>query len=180
MGEEIPEIIDQIKQTKDFFQKARLIEYLQKEKKVTTKKVSDLLEMKPSYVCHITRLNRLPEIVVDGYYAELISVSHLFIIARLKEVNQMIMVYEKALANNLTVLQTEELVREYLYHIKAEGDHLGKNELHIAKALIEENHRNISVKIIQTRIKAKIVLEVKGNLKKTSQILKSILESLSK
>ncbi len=180
MGEEETKLIEQIKETSDFFQKAKLIDYLQKHKKITTKALSDALEIQPAYVCHITRLNKLPEIVTDGYYAELISISHLFIIARLKETEHMIRVYEKAMANNMTVLQTEELVREYLYHLKAEGDHIPKDELQQLKFLAEQKQKGVSLKIIQTRVKGKITIEAKGNLKKTSQVLKSVLEALSK
>jgi hypothetical protein len=180
MEEDDQKIIQNIKESSDFFQKAKLIQYLQKEKKYSTKNLSYALELKPAYFCHIVRLNKLPEMVVDGYYSELISVSHLFIIARLKEHNHMIAVYEKALSQNLTVLQTEELVREYLYHVKAEGDHIQKQDLDRMVEQVKQKQKGISVKVIQTRVKAKIVLEVKGNLKKSSQALMSILEDLSK
>jgi len=178
--DEIQKVVDEIKASDDFFQKAKLVQYLQKEKKITTKKLSDFLEIQPAYLCHIARLNKLPDIVIDGYYSGGISISHLFIIARLKETEQMVMVYEKVLAQSLTVLQTEELVREYLYHLKAEGEHLSKKELEVARDKIAEKYKNLEVKIIQTRVKAKLILEIKGNLKKTSQALNEVMEALSK
>jgi hypothetical protein len=180
MQEEDQKIIDEIKQSDDFFQKAKLIQFLQKEKKLTTKALSDALRIKPSYFCHIARLNKLPEMVIDGYYSQLISISHLFIIARLKELDHMRAVYEKTLAQNLTVLQTEELVREYLYHLKAGGDHIEKDRLEHLVRGVEQKQKGVSVKVLQTRIKAKVVLEIKGNLQKTSQALITILEDLSK
>ncbi len=180
MKEEDQQVVDQIRETDDYFKKARLIQFLQKEKHITTKDLSGALDLKPSYLCHITRLNKLPELVIDGYYSKLISVSHLFLIARLKEIQDMTEIYEKALATNLTVLQTEELVREKLFSILPDGSRLSSDDVEAAKEKIKTIFKNVSVKIIQTRVKAKVIIEVKGNLKKTSQTLASILEALSK
>ncbi len=180
MPDDVVEIINQILETDDYFRKAKLIQFLQNEKKVRTKHISEALSLKPAYLCHITRLNKLPEIVVDGYYSKLISVSHLFIIARLKETQHMVDVYEKALANNLTVLNTEELVREYLYQIKSDGDYISPQDLEAIIQQIKLKNKYLSIKVIQTRIKAKVVLEIKGNLKKTSQTLRSLLDTLSR
>jgi hypothetical protein len=179
MLKEVYDVFEKIRNTEDFFEKAKLIQYLQVERKITTKKVSEELSMKPSYLCHITRLNKLPEIVIDGYYSKLISVSHLFIIARLNDLEHMMVVYEKALAGNLTVLQTEEMVREYLYNIKADGNRLSNEELEQLREKIKSRFKSVSIKVVQTRVKAKVVLELKGNLKKTSQTLKDILDTLS-
>ena len=179
MDDDVIEIVNQILETEDFFKKAKLIQYLQSEKKIRTKHISEALSIKPAYLCHITRLNKLPEIVIDGYYAKLISLSHLFIIARLKEQEHMINVYEKALTKNLTVLDTEELVREYLYQIKSDGEYISAQDLGSIIEQIKQKHKNIFIKVVQTRIKAKVVIEVKGNLKKTSQTLKNVLDILS-
>src|SRR5690349_2232933 len=135
--DDIQQTLEQIRQTDDFFQKAKLIAYLQKEKKVHTKTLSEQLEMKEAYVCHINRLNKLPDLVIDGYYSKLISVSHLFIIARLKDPGQMLEVYEKVLGSGLTVLKTEELVREHLYDVKSEGEHLNKDDTNYTRTQLK-------------------------------------------
>jgi hypothetical protein len=177
--QEIQDTIEQIKQNEDFFQKAKLISYLQKEKKVTTKALSNYLEMKPAYVCHITRLNKLPELVIDGYYSKLISVSHLFIIARLKDQQKMLEVYEKVLGEGLTVIKTEELVREHLYNIKSEGEHIDKGDFDYVRAKLKQIDSDIDLKVVQTRVKAKIQIEIHGSLKKTSKIIKTLLDKLA-
>jgi hypothetical protein len=175
MEDEVKATIQEIKETEDFFQKAKLIDYLQKTKNLSTKRLSDALEMKPAYLCHIARLNKLPELVIDGYYSKLISVSHLFIIARLKEQQEMIDVYEKALSEGLTVIKTEEVVREHLYSIKSEGSYVSKEEITAAKNRVKRIDPSVDLKVIQTRVKGRVQLEIKGSLKHTTEVIQKIL-----
>lgn len=174
--EKIEQIIRQIKTEADFFNKARLINYLRKEKDVPLKDLAIKLGLKPSYICHILRLNRLPEIIVDGYYAKLVSLSHLFTLSRIKDQRILIQIYEKILTNNLNIQQTEELVRENLYNIKTRGMHLSKEERSDFIKKIIGNQKNIEVKIIQTRIKGTLIIKIKGELEITSQKLKQLLK----
>lgn len=113
--------------------------------------------------------------IVDGYYAEDISLSHLFVISRLKDPKKIIDVYEKVLGKNLTVLATEEIVREILYGIKTEGEALTREE---KESYRQQLGKEIKLKIIQTRIKSKLEIEVKGSLAKTTKILRTILTNL--
>jgi len=133
--------------------------------------------MQSSYVCHLLRLNRVPEIIIDGYYAKLVTLTHLFSLSRVKDTEKMTELYEKVLSENMTVLQTDYLVRETLHHVTTEGERITKDE-------IEEIIKNLSVmeglsvKVIQTRIKATLKIEIKGNLEKTSRALRQVLERL--
>ncbi len=129
MTEETERIILQIKNETDFFNKAKLLRFLTDEKDLSIKELSSKLGLKPSYICHILRLNRIPEMIVDGYYSQLISISHLFVLSRIKDKSVMISVYEKILSESLTVAKTEQLVREHLYDIKTEGKRLSKAEI---------------------------------------------------
>lgn len=178
MDDEVVKIIDQIKEETDYFNKAKLIEHLRKDKNFTIKDLSLHLGLKPSYTCHILRLNRLPDIVVDGYYAQLVTLSHLFIISRLKKTDQIIKAYEKILTDNLTVLQLEYLVRKILYDVTTEGEHLSADELQDFITVLSEKNKDMSISLIQTRIKAKLTIELKGNLKKTSESLKNLFNLL--
>lgn len=178
MPGEINQIIEQLKKETDFFNKAKLLKFLTQEKQIPIKDISSKVGLKPSYICHILRLNRLPEIVTDGYYSQMVSISHLFIISRLKDKAMIIKVYEKLLKDNLTVIQIEELVRELLYGIKNEGQFLAKKELENFQQKINKLEKNISSKIIQTRIRSKIIVEKKGSLAETTPFLKEILTKL--
>jgi len=172
------QLIAQAKEEKDFINKAKLLFLLNKNEKFTIKRLSELLQIKPSYICHIIRLNRLPEIIIDGYYDKSISLSHLFIISRLKEEKEIIDIYENILTNSLTVLQTEELVREKLHQTKTTGSYLTGNEKDNLIGKITANQESVKVKIIQTRIKSKLIIEIKGDLEKTSQELKKLLKKI--
>jgi len=171
------ETIEKIKQEENFIYKAKLLKGLLDSSGLKKKEMAQKLDIKPSYVSHILRLNRLPEMVIDGYYSDLITVSHLFIISRLKDKKQMADTYEKVLIKNLTVKETEEEVREILYQIKSKGNYLKEKEELIKK--FKEKFSRVDIKIIQTRVKGKIVIEVKGNLGKTTKTIKELIKKLT-
>ncbi len=172
MNTEVEELITSFENEQDFFKKAAILKKLKEKHKVTTKELSRRLGLKASYVCHIVRLNRLPDMVIDGYYSQLISISHLFIIARLKDQEQMIKAYEKVLEKSLTSARTDELIREMLYGIKENGKHVPPEFLQEFKRKLVEDKQNIDVKITQSRVKAKIIIETWGNLEETSSVIK--------
>jgi len=90
----------------------------------------------------------------------------------------MIQLYEKILGENYTVRQTEEAVREYLYEVKSTGKYVNQEYIEKLTKKIQEKYPELEIKIIQTRIKGKVILEIKGDLEKSSKILKLILEKL--
>ena len=124
MPESIDLIIDKIKTEKDIFVKAKLIFSLRRDKNVKVMDIASKLGINSSYVCHINRLNKLPDIVVDGYYSKLVSISHLFLISRLQDKQKMVDIYEKILAQSLSVKDTEDAIREYLYNFKNRGHYI--------------------------------------------------------
>lgn len=175
MDEEVKKIIDQVRSETDIFSKAKLLYFLRKEKDVPLIRLAKILSMNSAYICNLLRLLKLPEIVIDGYYSKIISLSHLMTISRLKNKEETISAYEEVLTKNLTVVQTDELVREKLFQIKTDGERIDEN----TKREIEEKYKNIDknieVKIVQTRVQAKIMLTIKGNMAKTSEVLKKIV-----
>lgn len=180
MQPEVTEIIERIRLTDDVFEKGRLIKYLVKEKDFRLKDIGELLEIKPAYLAHYMRLNKLPDIIVDGYYAKQVSASHLFIIARLHDYVTMLTVYEDVLAKSLTSPQTEALVRELLYQVKTEGERLTEDEVERFNRLIQRKlGTNIEFKITQTRVKGKFNLEKKGNLAETTKMLRKLYKIMS-
>ncbi len=174
--DEVQSLLEQVKNEKDFFKKAKILLKLKKEKQVPVFKISQELNLKPSYVSHILRLNKLPELIMDGYYTDSISISHFFIISRLTKEEDMVEIYERALSSNLTALQTEELVRQKLYNIKNFGEHLTDSE---QKEFIKQmNNQGVDAKIIQSRIKGKMILEINGNLAKTTTKIRELISLL--
>lgn len=172
--EDIDKIIVQIKNETDVFNKARLIDFLRRKKDIPLKTISEKLKLKPQYLAQIMRLIRIPEIIVDGFYSQLVSLSHLFILARIKDPKKMVKLYEKILTKNLKTSQTEALVREILYGIKTTVNRLTEQEKLILIENITRGNKDIKVLITQTRIKSKIIIEIKSDLDKASNLLKKL------
>lgn len=167
----------QIKQEKDILEKSRLIIKAIKDNNLKISELSKIISIKPAYICHLIRLQTLPDIVIDGYYSKLISPSHLLVVSRVKDKKKVVEIYEKILINNLSVSSTEDLVRECLYMVKNEGKYLPKSEVEKFKQNFEKQGGR--VKLIQTRIKAKIIIEFKGGLSSTSQKLRDIIRKIN-
>ncbi|MEK7096745.1 MAG: hypothetical protein AAB859_00335 [Patescibacteria group bacterium] len=179
MIQDITSLLDQIKTDKDIFQKSRLLEYIIKEKNLRIIDLANKIGYKSSYICHLLRLKKIPDVVVDGYYSKSISSSHIYVLSRLNDKKQMIDLYEKILGENYTVKQTEEAVREYLYQVKSIGKYINKESTEKLIQKIKQKYPELNIQIIQTRIKGKVILEVKGDLETSSKSIKRILEKLS-
>lgn len=170
-------VIEQIKQEDDPFKKGHLIESLRKGG-TRTKEIAAALGMQSSNVCHLLRILRLPGLIVDGYYSHLLSLSHLFIISRLKSQEQMILAYESILSKSLTAFQTEQLVREELFHVTTSGTRISSEELYTFAFQFHEAVPEATVSVIQTRVRGKITIEIKGNPDVSGPILQGIMEKL--
>lgn len=176
---EIDHFVEQIKKEKNIITKAKLLRFLTVDKELRIKDVSRMIGMKESYVCHILRLNKLDDMIVDGYYSKLISISHLFIISRLRTQDEIRLAYEKVISDNLTVLQTEELVREILYEMKSTGEHLPQEEIEKAKKAISDIFTGAKLKLIQTRVKSRLILEIKGSLTDSTPTIRAIIKKIT-
>jgi len=172
------EIIEKIKKENDIFSKAKLINHLLKNNNIKVIDLAKKLSVTPAYLCHINRLNTLPEIVVDGYYSNLVNISQLFLISRIRETDKLINIYEKVLADNLTIRQTEDLIREVIYQIKDKGSYIktkDKNEIIIK---LKSKFPEMEIKIRQTRTRGSLFFEIKGSLEKSSKIIKELVKKL--
>jgi len=178
MDQDVSALITEIKKDNDFFQKAKKLLYLKIEKHIRVKDLAEALDMKPAYLCHILRLNKLPEIVRDGYYSKTVSLSHLFIIARLKNVKDMTSAYEKVLGENLTAIQTEGLIREMLYDVESGGEYISREEVARVQEKLSNPDHDYQVKLVQTRVRGKLTIEVKGGLTATTPAIHAILKKL--
>jgi hypothetical protein len=178
MNGDFTNYVTQINKENDIFAKAKLINSLVHEKNIRIVDVAKSLGKTSSYICHLLRLTHLPEIIVDGYYSKLISISHLFIISRIKDEQKLLEVYEQLLKHNYSVQQTEDTVREFLYEIKNKGERLQKTEVEKLVEEIKEHLNDAQIKVVQTRVKGKVIIEIKSNLETTSRVLKDILKKL--
>jgi len=163
---------------KDVFNKAKQLQLIRKDNQLKIKDIADVFQVKSSYICQLIRLNRLPEMIRDGYYGKQINISLLFIISRLRSEQDIVNAYEKILQSGLSVFQAENLVREMLFNIKSEGSQVTKVEIDQLVSYIKNVIPDATVKFRQTQIKMMLRIDLKGNLESTSSTVKKILSQI--
>lgn len=172
LSEEIKSRLNSIKLHTDLLVRAQMIATLLQDHRIPNKDIAKYLDMKPAYLSHLIRVMRLPEIVLDGYTSHQISFTHLILLSRLKKEADMVALYEEVLIKNLTVPQTEKRIRDILYLVDTAGKYITNDRLEVLKdKIVSSVGSDVRVSIIQTRIKAKIVIETTGNLFKTSEFI---------
>jgi len=171
------EIIELLKSEKDIIKKARLVEILRHENEMALLEIAKILSKHPTYVSHLIRLLRLPQLVVDGYYSEQITPTHLMLLSRLQTENQMIEAYEEILRKSLTVGQTELLIRQLKFDVATDDLRLNPKEI-VKMSKILTDDLEARVKILQSRVRTKIVIEKRGNTGKTSAFIKEVFQKL--
>lgn len=170
--------IEKIKKETNVFSKAKLIRYLLREKNIKVIDLAKKLSLTSSYICHLNRLNHISEIIVDGYYSNLVNISQLFLLSRIKNSKKMLEIYEKILSDDLTIRQTEELIREVIYEVKTKGSFLKPQDKAELIETVGMKYPNLKINITQTRTKARINLEIKGSLDQTTKLTKEIIKKL--
>lgn len=172
------EYLEKFSSSEDIFDKARIVDFLIKEKNFRVKDIALKLGVSSSYICHLQRILKLPDTIIDGYYSNVITISHLFILSRINDNQKIIKIYEKILADNLTIQQTENLIREELYGLSDKGDRLKKEELVDLVSKFNKKFPEVMINIVQTRRYGKIFINIKGNLEKTSKLIKKIISEV--
>ncbi|OQY67328.1 hypothetical protein B6D29_01910 [Microgenomates bacterium UTCPR1] len=172
--------IEKIKLADDIFLKAKLVAEILKNREIRVSDLAGKIGYTSSYICHLKRLNRLPESIIDGYYSKQIDKSHLFLLSRIDDQAKALVVYERVLTDNLTLREAEDLVREVLYQFRDRGDFVASETKNNIIERLKKRFPKIEVKIRQTRNLAKIVLQLNGNLETTSKLIRSFAELLKK
>ncbi len=175
MSDDVRAMLSRIKSETDIFSQAKLIAFLHREKQLPIKEIAAGLNYTSAYVCHLIRLNRVPEMVRDGYYSKIMKKSHLLILSRLKTGAQMIALYEKIVSQNFTVTQTEMAVREQLYGLKTVGSYLPREVIEQMRQQIRRVDPRLDLSIKQSRIHSKLTVEIKGTLESTTPLLKRLI-----
>lgn len=172
------ELLDLLINENDVIRKARIVSQLRSDNKVSLQEIAKSLNKHVSYISHIVRILKIPQLVIDAYYSGQISATHLMIISRLQSDKQMVEAHEEILRNNLTVLETEMLIRKLKYDVETDSEALSSDEL-VLKSKSIQNKLEARVVFYQSRVKGKIILEKRGKTKDTSAFLKKIYELLN-
>lgn len=175
----IDTLIEKFNTEQDAVSRAKIIYNLQREKSLSLKAISEKVKLHPTYISHFLRILELPDLVLDGYYANQLSSAHLFILSRLKNPEDIQKAYEIILAKNLTSAQAEELIREIKFSISTTNDQIHPEKIHELEKRIKKAFPDVKIKIIQTRVRGKFILELEGDTTKTTTFIKEVSDKLS-
>ncbi len=143
--------------------------------------ISKRISKSESYVSNTIRLLALPDAIKDGLISGSISEGHARAIAGLGDVKLMVDAFKIILSESASVRRAEDLARR----LKAQYDkkpsmrveRIHSDELdNMAKDLAQSV--NGLVKITQSKVEARVVFVIRGNLETTSQILKNVHQKL--
>jgi ParB family chromosome partitioning protein len=134
-----------------------------------------------SYVSNTMRLMALPDAIKDGLISGAITEGHARAIAGLGEVKLMVEAYKTILSESASVRRAEDLARRLKAQSNIKAVHrverIHSDELDaMAKDLAQAV--NGLVKITQSKVEARLVFVIRGNLETTSKTLKIIHEHL--
>lgn len=163
--------------------RAQAFQRLIEEFGLSVTEIAKRISKSESYVSNTMRLLSLPDAIKDGLISGAISEGHARAIAGLSDVKLMVGAYKTILAENASVRRAEDLARRLKAQIAQKPAHrverIHSDELdQIAKDLAQAV--NGLVKITQSKVEARVVFVIRGNLETTSQILKLIHEKLGK
>lgn len=130
-----------------------------------------------SYVSNTMRLLALPDAVKDGLVSGAISEGHARAIAGLGDTNLMVEAFKVILAENASVRRAEDLARRLKAKVKKNPrmkiERIHSEELDTMAKDIAESVSGL-VKITQSKVEARMVVVMRGNLETTSKQLREI------
>ena len=136
-----------------------------------------------SYVSNTMRLLALPDAIKDGLISGAISEGHARAIAGLGDVKLMVDAYKTILSENASVRRAEDLARRLKAQYDKKPTHrverIHSDELDTMAKDLAQSVSGL-VKITQSKVEARLVFVVRGNLEATSKILKEIHEKLGR
>ncbi len=162
-------------------ERAQAFQRLIEEFGLTVTEISKRVGKSESYVSNTMRLMALPDAIKDGLISGAISEGHARAIAGLGEVKLMVEAYKTILSESASVRRAEDLARrlkaQYDHKITHRVERIHSDELdNMAKDLAQSV--NGLVKITQSKVEARLVFVIRGNLESTSKILKVIHEKM--
>ncbi len=135
-----------------------------------------------SYVSNTMRLMSLPDAVKDGLISGAISEGHARAIAGLGDIKLMVEAYKTILSENASVRRAEDLARRLKAQIDKKPqmkiERIHSDELDTMARDLAQSVNGL-VKITQSKVEARLVFVIRGNLESTSKTLKMVHETLA-
>jgi ParB family chromosome partitioning protein len=135
-----------------------------------------------SYASNTIRLLALPDAIKDGLISGAISEGHARAIAGLGETKLMVDAYKTILAENASVRRAEDLARRMKSEKEKSSTHkierIHSDELDAIAKDLATSVQGL-VKITQSKVEARLVFVIRGNLENTSKMLHEIHDKLA-
>lgn len=135
-------------------------------------------------VSNTIRLLSLPDAIKDALVAGVITEGHVRPLISLGDHKLMLELFKKILRENGTVRQAEEWARQIKAQEQKKEPHSSKTKIWIPELdemakLIQSKQHVDKVKIDQSRSMARIVIEIKGDVDKTTPKLKELVSAIT-
>jgi ParB family transcriptional regulator, chromosome partitioning protein len=164
-------------------ERAQAFQRLVEEFGLTLAEIAKRVSKSESYTSNTLRLLALPDAIKDGLISGAITEGHARAIAGLADTKLMVEAYKTILMENASVRRAEDLARR----MKMENEHEPSHKVErIHSDELDGMAKDMAtsldglVKITQSKIEARIVVVVRGNLEMTSKILHTIHQKLTK
>lgn len=170
-------LVHRLKAEEDIVAFAKILHQLRYDREISLTQIAKEVGKSPSYLSHLLRINKIPQMVIDGYYGGHLSATHLIALSRLETDEDIREVYERILRENLTLPRLDEIIREYKYGVvpdphMIDPHMLRKTEKELTKIL------EAKVKIVQTRVRTRIIVEKRGSVMFTSTFIRNVIDKL--
>lgn len=135
------------------------------------------------YISNSIRLLTLPDAIKDALAAGVITEGHVRPLISIGDPRLMLQAFKKILVDGISVRGAEEVARQLKSEVQMKEPHKKRDKIYIpeqeemAKQLVEKKGFS-RVRFDQSRVKGRIVIEVKGNEEETGPILKEIYNRL--
>lgn len=178
MSNALQELIQKIKQEKDAVAKARIIHDVVATGSVTKAEMARQLGVTPAYISSILRLTKLSDLVIDGYYAGLITMSHLFVIGRLEGHGDQNELYEEIVKHQWPTTEADEFIRKKKYGIESYPHVVDAEDVRQLRKFFASIDPSFKVQVHQSRIRFFIKAELSGDRMRSYNAVKKLLKKL--
>ena len=164
-------------------ERAQAFQRLIEEFGLTVTEIAKRVGKSESYVSNTMRLLGIPDAIKDGLVSGAISEGHARAIAGLTDVKLMVEAYKTILSENASVRRAEDLARRLKAQTGASQHATKVERIHSEEldSMAKDMAQSVNglVKITQSKVEARVVFVIRGNLETTSAVLKKMRQKLS-
>jgi len=162
-------------------ERAQAFERLIEEFGLPVSEIAKRVGKSDAYVSNSLRLLSLPDAIKDGLMSGAVSEGHARALVGLGDVKLMVDAYKMLLSENASVRRAEDLARrlkaQYSKTARSRIERIHNDELDKIASDIAQQTQGL-VKITQSKVEARLVIVIRGNLEKTSKAVKEIHHKL--